>query len=144
MIHQISDNTRHKNQEMGSNGFLNKTRFLHFHSTQSWGNYHQQVAYLRTSKKNQKEGVLTLKGYGTFVHAQQNQFSCPCQASPSSCGVYKLLPFIYAQYFALTKLKLKVQFFANANFSHFLFLLENKKKITSVLQMYLFLFIWCR
>ena len=51
---------------------------------------------------------------------------------------YKLLPFIYAQYFALTKLKLKVQFFANANFSHFLFLLENKKKITSVLQMYLF------
>lgn len=43
MIQQISDNTGHKNQEMGSNGFLNKTRFLHFYSTQSWGNYHQQV-----------------------------------------------------------------------------------------------------
>ena len=54
MIRQISDNTGHKNQEMGSNGFLNKTRFLHFYSTQSWGNYHQQVDLLRKRRKGHK------------------------------------------------------------------------------------------
>ena len=63
MIHQISDNTRHKNQEMGSNGFLNKTRFLHFHSTQSGGNYHQQVVYIRT----RREGHQLLQSYLFFL-----------------------------------------------------------------------------
>ena len=64
MIHQISDNTGHKNQEMGSDGFLNKTRFLHFHSTQSWGNYHQQVKQEQQEKDTHKLPVLILFNSG--------------------------------------------------------------------------------
>lgn len=80
MIHQISDNTGHKNQEMGSNGFLNKTRFLHFYSTQSWGNYHQQVDLLRTRRKGHKlSSLFYLFGADTFSiadcrHASDKKF----------------------------------------------------------------------